>query len=152
MFNIKNPYSSNNFMEQALELARKGALAGEIPVASIIVNSNTKEIITLSHNLVELEKNVTSHAEIISIRNACLALGTKYLDGFEIYITLEPCIMCYTALCYARISKIYFAAFDNKNGYKDPPQYLYKPEIYGGIMELEAQKILSDFFGKLRAI
>jgi tRNA(adenine34) deaminase len=139
-------------MQQALDLAKKGALIGEIPVASIIINSKTKEIIASSHNLVESMKNVTSHSEIIVIKDTCLALGTKYLDGFEIYVTLEPCLMCYTALCYARISKIYFAAFDNKKESKSIPSSLYKPEIYGGIMEAESQKILSDFFGNLRNI
>ncbi len=140
----------NLIMEKALIIARSAAILGEIPVASIIINSKTKEIISSSHNMVESNHNATLHSEIISINSACKKLGTKYLNSCEIYVTLEPCIMCYTALSYCRISKIYFAAFDNKNGIKNYPPSMYKPEIYGGIMEKEAEEILSQFFQTLR--
>lgn len=150
MSNIGSPYNHNAIMQKALLLAAEDNLVKEIPVAAIIVDSNSKEIISFSKNLVESEKNSILHAEIVAINKACKFLGKKYLDNCEIYITLEPCMMCYAAISYTRISKIYFAAFDNKSTIKHIPKSFYKPEIYGGIMEQESQNLLSKFFKDLR--
>jgi len=150
MSNIENRYNYSSVMARALILAKQAALLNEVPVASIIIDSKTKNIIASAYNMVESQNNSILHSEIVAISETCRILGTKYLDNCEIYITLQPCIMCYTAISYARISKIYFGAFDNKNGFKDMPKSLYKPEIYGGIMQEESERMLSDFFKKLR--
>ncbi len=138
-------------MERALALAKKAGEIGEVPVASIIISSKTKEIISSSHNMVELSKNSILHSEIIAISEACKKLGTKYLDECEIYVTLEPCIMCYTAISYAKINSLYFGAYDNKKSFQYLPPYLYKPQIYGGIMEKESEELLSQFFNRIRS-
>jgi tRNA(adenine34) deaminase len=138
-------------MYKTLEVARQGYMNNEVPVASTIINSKTKEIIASFHNLTETENNPLNHSEILVINKACKILGTKYLTDCEIYVTLEPCIMCYTAICYAKIPIIYFAAFDNKKELRSLPKTLYKPEIYGGIMEKESEELLSKFFNKIRS-
>ncbi len=137
-------------MKKTLNLARQGYKNNEVPIGSIIINSKTKKIIASYHNLTETKNNPLMHSEILAINKACRVLKTKYLTDCEIYTSLEPCIMCYTAICYARIPRLYFAAFENKNGIRTIPKTLYKPEIYGGIMEKESEELLSKFFNKIR--
>lgn len=142
------------FMEEALIEAHKAQAVNEVPVGAIIVKDG--EIIARGHNRREEKQNALSHAEIECIDAACKKLGTWRLDGCEMYVTLEPCPMCTGAIINSRISTVIFGAYDLKAGCMDSVINLCdypfnsKPEIYGGIMEDECKKILTDFFNSMR--
>ncbi|MCQ2455614.1 MAG: nucleoside deaminase [Clostridia bacterium] len=144
----------SKFMLEALKLAEQAGENGEIPVGAVIVKDN--KIIAFGKNQREEKKNALSHAEIEAINNACKALGTWRLDGCEMYVTLEPCIMCMGAIINARLDTLVFGAYDTFKGFADSvisaKQCLKsdKPEIFGGIMEERCQKLLKDFFGSVR--
>ncbi len=101
-------------MKQALILARRASAHQDVPIGAVIVHNG--KIIARGENQVQLRKNPTLHAEIVAINRACKKLGAKFLDDCDIYVTLEPCPMCATAISLARIGNIYFAAPDVKGG------------------------------------
>ena len=103
-----------NIMTQVLNLARRAGAGGDVPVGAVIVRDG--KIIARGENLVQRKQNPTLHAEIVAINRACKKLGTKFLDDCDIYISLEPCAMCATAISFARIRNICFAATDEKGG------------------------------------
>lgn len=143
-----------DFMKAALEMAQKAYDDDEVPVGAVIVRNG--EIIARGRNRREKAKNALLHAEIDAINNACKALGGWRLWNCELYVTLEPCPMCAGAIINAHIPKVYFGAYDFKNGscgtitnlFEMP--YNFKPDSTGGIMQEECSKILKDFFKKLR--
>lgn len=146
---------SQNFMQLALEWAQKGAKAGEVPVGAVIVKNRTP--IAMAHNLTITHNDPTAHAEIVAIRQACQQVGSQRLHGCDLYVTLEPCPMCAAAISFARLRRLYFAAFDPKGGGVEhgarlfsQPGCLHKPEIFSGIAETEAARILRDFFKSKR--
>lgn len=121
-------------MNQAFILANKAFLHDDVPIGAVIVHNG--KIIARGENRVQKSKNPTLHAEIVAINHACKKLGTKFLDDCDIYITLEPCSMCATAISFARIKNIYFAATDEKGGgitsnskIFDTDKHLWKPNI-----------------------
>lgn len=123
-----------NFMNQAFILANKAFLHDDVPIGAVIVHNG--KIIARGENRVQKSKNPTLHAEIVAINHACKKLGTKFLDDCDIYVTLEPCSMCATAISFARIKNIYFAATDEKGGgitsnskIFDTDKHLWKPNI-----------------------
>lgn len=123
-----------NFMNQAFILANKAFLHDDVPIGAVIVRDGN--IIARGENRVQKSKNPTLHAEIVAINRACKKLGTKFLDDCDIYVTLEPCSMCATAISFARIKNIYFAATDEKGGgitsnskIFDTDKHLWKPNI-----------------------
>lgn len=144
----------NEFMLAAYEMAKRAYDDGEVPVGAVIVRNN--EIIARGRNRREKAKNALLHAEIEAIDNACKALGGWRLWNCELYVTLEPCPMCAGAIINAHIPKVYFGAYDFKNGscgtitnlFEMP--YNFKPECVGGIMADECSALLKDFFKKLR--
>ena len=144
----------NEFMLAAYEMAKQAYDDGEVPVGAVIVRNN--EIIAKGRNRREKAKNALLHAEIEAIDNACKALGGWRLWNCELYVTLEPCPMCAGAIINAHIPKVYFGAYDFKNGscgtitnlFEMP--YNFKPECVGGIMADECSALLKDFFKKLR--
>src|SRR6516165_9740981 len=143
-------------MEAALGEAERAAELGETPVGAVVVAPNG-EIAGRGHNLVIAASDPTGHAEIIAIRQACLAAASERLPGYDLYVTLEPCAMCAAAISFARIRRLYFGASDEKGGavehgvrFFSAPTCHYVPEIYGGIAEASAAALLKDFFGKLR--
>ncbi len=103
-----------DFMKQALILAKRAAAHSDVPIGAVIVRDG--KIIARGENQVQHKKNPTLHAEIVAIQRACKKLGAKFLDDCDIYVSLEPCAMCATAISFARINKIYFAATDEKGG------------------------------------
>lgn len=146
--------TENTFMLAALEMARQAYDDGEVPVGAIIVREG--KIIARGRNRREKEKNALLHAEIDAINKACRLLGGWRLWNCEIYVTLEPCPMCAGAIINAHIPKVYFGAFDFKNGscgtvtnlFEMP--YNFKPEYEGGIMADECADLLKSFFKKIR--
>ncbi|MDE6477803.1 MAG: nucleoside deaminase [Alphaproteobacteria bacterium] len=101
-------------MKQALILAARAAAHDDVPIGAVIVRDG--KIIARGENQVQLRRNPTLHAEIVAINRACKKLGVKFLDECDIYVTLEPCAMCATAISLARIRNVFFAAPDAKGG------------------------------------
>ena len=141
----------NFWMQKALEEAKKSLSKNEVPVGAVIVFDG--EIIGRGHNQPILKKDPTSHAEIEAIRNASEAIKNYRLKGADLYVTLEPCAMCFGAIVHARISNIFFGAGDQKSGVcgscedlSDNKYFNHKPHITGHIMANECSKILKDFF------
>jgi len=144
-----------NYMEKALEQAKKAYASGEVPVGAVVVKD--MKIISAAYNLTETNNDPTAHAEIVAIRRACETLGTPRLNGCDLYVTLEPCAMCTGAIINARIRDLYIGAMDKKAGccgsVKDlvTKQYFnHKTNVYYGIMEDECSQILTDFFRERR--
>lgn len=140
------------FMNQAFVSAQRAFSHDDVPIGAVIVRDN--KIISRGENQVQLKKNPTLHAEIVAINRACKKLGTKFLDDCDIYVTLEPCAMCATAISLARIKNIYFAAPDPKGGgitsnarIYDTDRHLWKPAVHQ-VSELAEQSatLLRDFF------
>ena len=142
-------------MRRALDLAAEAAAAGEVPVGAVIVKHG--EIIGEGRNAPRASADPTAHAEIAAIRQAAATLGNERLTDCEIWVTLEPCAMCAGAIAHARIGKLYYAAPDPKGGAVergarvfDQPQCLHRPEVYSGMGEEEAARLLREFFAARR--
>ena len=138
-------------MEMALNQARLAAQRGEVPVGAVLVRDG--QVLAQSGNRVEQASDPTAHAEILAIRAAAAELKTPRLDGADLYVTLEPCAMCAQAIAFARLRRVYFAAYDPKGGgvehgakVFDHPTCNHRPEVYGGLRESEAAHILKEFF------
>lgn len=141
-------------MKEALNMAQKASLEGEVPVGCVIVKDS--EIIAKASNLSKTETCSTKHAEMLAIEKASNVLKSANLSDCDLYVTLEPCPMCAGAIINAKIRKVVFGAFDINYGACGSNinifsmNNIHRPEYYGGIMEDECSKILSDFFKKLR--
>lgn len=145
-----------NYMYKALEMAKISYKNKDVPVGCVIVKNNN--IVGLGHNQKEKKKNPLSHAELIAINNACHKLGTYHLEECDMYVTLEPCLMCVGAIINARIKNLYFAAYNKRYGAVDSHVHLlttggfnHKTDFQGGILEKESQDLLKSFFKELRA-
>ena len=146
----------NPFMQQALEQAR-AALPREVPIGAIIISAEG-ELLAAAHNLTETNNDPTAHAEMFAIRIACEKRGSPRLTDCDMYVTLEPCPMCATAISFARIRRLYYAAPDAKGGGVDHGPRIYhqptchhRPEIIAGIAERESADLLTNFFKEKRA-
>ncbi|NVD44517.1 tRNA adenosine(34) deaminase TadA [Qipengyuania atrilutea] len=142
-------------MREALALARRAAEAGEVPVGAVVVKGGA--IVGRGHNRPRQAHDPTAHAEIEAIRAAARALGNERLEGCDLWVTLEPCVMCAGAIAHARIARLYYAASDRKGGAVehgarvfDQPQTLHRPEVYSGMGEEDAAKLLRRFFKERR--
>lgn len=146
-----------DYMCRALELAKQAAQQDEVPIGCIIVDPQTGEIIAESYNISQHIEDATAHAEIKAIQTACRKLGSNRLRGLDMYVTLEPCTMCATAISFARIENLYFGATDAKGGavvsgvkFYEQPTCHHKPQVHGGILADECSQILKDFFKNKR--
>lgn len=146
-----------SFMDRALREAEAAAARGEVPVGAVIVDPATGTVIAAAGNRTEELNDPTAHAEILAIRAACAARGEPRLPGLDLYVTLEPCAMCATAISHARIGRLYFGAYDPKGGGVDhgprmfgQPTCHHAPEIYGGIDERRSAALLRTFFAARR--
>jgi len=147
--------SDYKFMNLALQEAQKSIEMNEVPVGAIIVVND--EVVSQAHNQPISENDPTSHAEINAIRKASENLGNYRLTGASLFVTLEPCAMCYGAIIHARISRLVFGAYDPKTGVCGSSIKLYEqecfnhsPEIIGGVLEEDCSLILKDFFKERR--
>jgi tRNA(Arg) A34 adenosine deaminase TadA len=152
-----NAMSADSFMDMALQEARAAARRGEVPVGAVVVDTDTGEVLARAGNLTEENNDPTAHAEIVAIRAAAVLRGEPRLPNCDLYVTLEPCPMCATAISFARIRRVYFGAYDPKGGGVDHGPRVFestschhRPEVYGGIGEIEAATLLKEFFGSLR--
>ena len=142
------------FMRAALEEAEKCPESGDVPVGAVIVKNG--KIIATGRNLKEKDNIGVLHAEIVAITNANKALLSTNLTGCEMYVTLEPCPMCAGAIINSKIDKVVFGAFDLKNGACGSVTNLFalpfthKPQCFGGILEDDCSKVLTDFFKSIR--
>ena len=100
----------------AFRLAQKAFEKDEVPVGAVIFHSETGEIIAKAHNQTEQKKDVSAHAEMLVIQRASHKLNRKFLDGYSIYVTLEPCVMCAGAISWARLDAVFYGAADPKTG------------------------------------
>ena len=134
------------WMKKALELAKKSYEENEVPVGALIVKSGN--IIGEGWNLMNSTNIATNHAEIIAINMASQKLGNWRLLDCEIYVTLEPCLMCVGAMNNCRIKKLIYGAKNNNFGAID----IIDPEIEvtSGVLQFECSKLLSNFFKKIR--
>ncbi len=142
-------------MSAALREAEKAYALGETPIGAVVVKDG--EIIASAHNLRETGKNALYHAEILAIDAACKRLGGWRLHQCDLYVTLEPCIMCSGAIVQARIKNLCYGAEDPKGGavksiaqIPDLDKLCHHPNIIGGIMAEECSQILKNFFRDLR--
>jgi len=142
------------FMGKALAEAEKSLEKKEVPVGAILVSGN--KILGRGHNEPILRNDPTAHAEIIAIRKACLKKKNYRLPGSELFVTLEPCAMCLSALVHARVTRLVFGAYDPKAGAVESMMKFpfakmnHQVEIKGGVLADECGKILKDFFQKKR--
>ncbi len=149
-------HSDTYYMEKALEEARVAADLGEVPIGAIVVDPSG-EIIGCGHNSREHKADVFGHAEIAAIREASDAVGSWRLDGCTLYVTLEPCFMCASAIQQSRIYRVCYAASDPKAGaveslanfYEDYPQN-HTVLWTSGVLAEEARAMLKSFFRLLR--
>ena len=143
-----------NFMRQALTLAREAAAAGEVPVGCVVVRDGV--VVGRGRNRREEKQSAASHAEMEAIAEANRALGTWRLEGCELYVTLEPCPMCAGAILNARVSRVWFGARDRAFGACGGVANLFMedfphpPALVGGVLEEECRALLSAFFDRLR--
>ena len=145
-----------NHMDKALDQARAAAERGEVPVGAVLL-SPTGEILAGTGNRTKELSDPTAHAEILAIREASAKLGTERLTGCDLYVTLEPCTMCASAISQARIARLYYGASDPKSGgVENGPKVFthsqshHVPEIYDGIGVEEASRLLTAFFQEKR--
>lgn len=146
-----------SLMDTALNEARKAIAVGEVPVGAVLADGKTGEILACAHNLTESINDPTAHAEILVIRIAAAKKKKIKLENCDLYVTLEPCAMCAAAISFARLRRIYFGAYDPKSGgvehgsrFFAQPTCHHIPEIYGGIKEQTAGKLLRKFFRSRR--
>lgn len=137
-------------MRQALLQAQRAAIMGEIPVGAVVVCQG--QIIARAHNEGERLRDVTAHAEILAITSAANYLGSKYLTDCTLYVTLEPCPMCAGAIYWSQISRLVYAASDDKRGFMRFGRSMLHPKttVAYGLLEEEASQMMSDFFRQRR--
>ncbi len=146
-----------DYMREALELARACVPDGDIPVGCVVAAPDG-QIIGRGRNRREADRRATAHAEIEAIEQACAAVGSWRLSGCTLYVTLEPCPMCAGAIINSRIATVYFGAREAKSGccgsvlnlFCEP--FNHHPRIYGGLLEGECRGLLEAFFQELRKI
>jgi tRNA(adenine34) deaminase len=151
------PVAGNGHMDRALHEANAAAARGEVPIGAVVVGPDGIVLATCGNRTRQLN-DPTAHAEMLAIREAAAALGSERLTGCDLYVTLEPCPMCATAISFARIRRLYFGADDPKGGgvrngpriYNQPTCH-HVPEVYDGMGEQEAAALLKDFFRDRRA-
>ncbi len=142
-------------MREALQEAARALELGEVPVGAVMVKG--REVIARAHNMMETSRDPTAHAEMLAIRAAASVLGVWRLEGFALYVTLEPCPMCAGAIVESRIPLVVFGARDARAGAAgsimnilDTAALNHRPEVIGGVLEEECGAILKQFFQQRR--
>ncbi|GAB4122697.1 MAG: hypothetical protein Fur0026_14700 [Sideroxydans sp.] len=148
--------NDEDYMRAALEQARLAAEAGEVPVGAVVVRDG--EIVGRGFNAPITRHDPTAHAEMMAMRDAARYLGNYRLVGCELFVTLEPCVMCVGAMFHARIARVVYGAKEPKTGAAGSvfnlftePRLNHHARIEGGVLAEECGKRLSDFFAARRA-
>ena len=145
-----------DYMELAINEALKAKEKQEVPVGAIIVDKNGN-VIAKAHNLVETRNDATSHAEKLVIEKALQITGERYLNNYDIWVSLEPCLMCASIIKQTRIRRLYYGAEDKKSGAIDNGVRLFsncgskvKLEVYSGFSANKSEKLIKEFFKEIR--
>ena len=144
-----------SFMDLALKTAENAGKAGEVPIGCVVVRNY--EVIATAANRTLTDYDPTGHAEIIALREAAKKIGSERLVDCDLYVTLEPCTMCAGAISFARVRRLYYGAADPKGGavesgvrFFTSPTCHHVPDVYSGVGEREAARLLKDFFRERR--
>ena len=144
---------ASGLMELALAEAERAGERGEVPVGAVVVDTATGSVLARAGNRVEELRDPTAHAEMLVLRAAAERQGAPRLPDCDLYVTLEPCPMCATAMSFARIRRLYFGAGDPKGGGVEhgprifaQPTCHHRPEVYDGIDAERAGLLLKRFF------
>ncbi|MES2105146.1 MAG: tRNA adenosine(34) deaminase TadA [Pseudomonadota bacterium] len=147
--------TDQDFMQLAYEQAHYARTLGEVPVGAVVVKDG--EVIAVGYNHPIAGHDPTAHAEIMALRAAADLLGNYRLPGCELYVTLEPCVMCSGAMMHARLSRVIYGASDPKTGACGSVLNLFEQEklnhhtsVVGGVMAEECGNLLKDFFSSRR--
>jgi len=142
----------NQYMDLALREALKGQKNGEVPIGCIILDEN-KNILSSAYNEVITNNDPTAHAEITAIRQACSYVNSSRLSNCSLYVTLEPCIMCASAISRAKIRRLFYGADDKKYGSINGHINFFQsnicnhiPEIYDNINKYKCEELINNFF------
>lgn len=143
------------FMREAIKEAKKAEQMAEVPIGAVVVYQG--EIIGRGHNQRETQQQAAAHAEMFAIQEACEKVGSWRLESSQLFVTLEPCVMCSGAIQLARVEEIYFGAFDPKGGacgsllnIATDERFNHWSYVESGILAEECGQLLSQFFKKLR--
>jgi tRNA(adenine34) deaminase len=155
MNSTRNNRSDIDFMRLALEAARGAEAAGEVPVGAVLVQGDT--VLAVAANRPIGAHDPTAHAEIEALRTGGRALGSYRLGGTTLYVTLEPCVMCASAIVHARVARLVFGAWDPKAGAAGStadvfamPHQNHRVDVFGGVLMEECGQLLSAFFAARR--
>ena len=147
--------NDTDFMQLALDAARGAAAAGEVPVGAVLVRGDT--VLAVAANRPIAGHDPTAHAEIEALRAGGQALGSYRLGGTTLYVTLEPCVMCASAIVHARVARLVFGAWDPKAGAAGStvnvftmPAVNHRVDVFGGVLMEESARLLSGFFAARR--
>jgi tRNA(adenine34) deaminase len=149
--------SDEEFMREALALAKLAAEAGEVPVGAVLVREGA--VVGRGYNRPVSGRDPTAHAEVVALRDAAEQIGNYRLGECELYVTLEPCAMCAGAIMHARVSRVVYGAADPKSGACGSVVDLFAEDrlnhhatVTGGVMAEEAARLLQEFFGARRKV
>jgi tRNA(adenine34) deaminase len=145
-----------DFMEMAIQEARKADKKGEVPIGAVLVNED-REILSISHNQPITLSDPTAHAEILVLREAAAQSQNYRLLNTVLYVTVEPCVMCMGAIIHARVSTLVFGAKDSKWGaagslyhFAQDNRLNHHPQVIGGICQNTCRQLMQDFFRNKR--
>ena len=145
------PAADEQYIRNALDLAREAVKRNEVPVGAVIVRDGA--IIAAATNRTVRDQDATSHAEVLAIREASSKLDRWRLDDCSLYVTLEPCAMCAGAIVLARMKRVVFGAWDEKAGMAGSvgdllrhPKLNHRSEVRAGVLAPECAALLEDFF------
>lgn len=147
--------NDEEYMQLALEEAKKAAAIGEIPIGAVLVHEG--QVIAAAYNLRETNQDATAHAEILVIREACAKLGRWRLSGCQLYVTVEPCPMCSGAIVNSRLDKVVYGCPDVKAGGAESifniitnPNLNHSAEVKSGVCEDACAGVMREFFQRRR--
>jgi tRNA(adenine34) deaminase len=151
----QSPAADEQYIRNALDLARDGAKRNEVPIGAVVVRDGT--IIAAATNRTIRDQDPTAHAEVLVIREASSKLDRWRLDDCTLYVTLEPCAMCAGAMVLSRLKRVVFGAWDEKAGMAGSvgdllrhPRLNHRPEVRAGVLAEECAQLLEDFFRSQR--